>query len=173
MITARFLKNGTYALLFVCVCACAYQISNWEIYPWIQLLTCLFFPLFSLLLSEMIKSPKSEIRMIILATTISQLVLSLIIITNPELVAEYWRLVFFPSFFILLILAYSVSLRKDRKYQTLFKTLTSVILIGASIRFIIYHPFIDYTIEILFLLLIILIFRSKNKKGTEKRVYRN
>jgi len=170
MITARFLKNGTYVLLATCICVCAYQISNWKIYPWIQLLTCLFVPLFSLLLTEMIKSPKSEIRMAILATTISQLVLSFIIITSPELVAKYWRLVFFPSFFIILILTYSVSLRKDKKYHTLFKILTAIILIGASIRFMIYNPFIDYTIEILFLFLIILIFRAKNKKSPSNSI---
>ena len=48
MITARFLKNGAYVLIAICICVCAYQISHWKIYPWIQLLTCLFVPLFSL-----------------------------------------------------------------------------------------------------------------------------
>lgn len=170
MITARFLKNGAYVLIAICICVCAYQISHWKIYPWIQLLTCLFVPLFSLFLTEMIKSPKSEIRIAMLATIISQLILSLIIITNSELVAQYWRLVFFPSFIIILILTYSVALRKDKKYHTLFKILTAIILIGASIRFMIYIPFIDYTIEILFLFLIILIFRAKNKKSVANSI---
>ena len=165
MITGKLLKNTTYVLLSIGILVCLYQLINWHIYPWIQILTCLVIPLFSILMIELVRPVKENIRIIVCATAILQLILSFIIITNNELVHTFWRFVFFPSLFSILLLIYAISLRKDEKYHTLFKILLISILIGISIRFIIYHPFVDYTIEILFLILIILIFRAKNKRN--------
>lgn len=168
MITGKLLKNSTYVLISTGILVCLYQLINWHIYPWIQILTCLVIPLISILLTELARPVKENIRITIWITGILQLIFSLIIITNNELVDPYWRFVFFPSLFSILLLTYSVSLRKDEKYHPLFKILILSILFGISIRFLIYHPFVDYTIEILFLILLILIFRAKNKRnGTE------
>ena len=165
MITGKLLKNTTYVLLSIGILVCLYQLINWHIYPWIQILTCLVIPFFSILMIELVRPVKENIRIIVCVTAILQLILSFIIITNNELVHTFWRFVFFPSLFSILLLIYAISLRKDEKYHTLFKILLISILIGISIRFIIYHPFVDYTIEILFLILIILIFRAKNKRN--------
>ena len=165
MITGKLLKNSTYVLIGIGILVCLYQLKNWHVYPWIQILTCLVIPLFSILLTELAGPVKENIRVTIWITGILQLILSLIIIPNNELVDTYWRFVFFPSLFSILLLTYAVSLRKDEKYQPLFKVLVLSILIGISIRFIIYHPFVDYIIEILFLILLILIFRAKNKRN--------
>lgn len=165
MITGKLLKNSTYVLIGIGILVCLYQLKNWHVYPWIQILTCLVIPLFSILLTELARPVKENIRVTIWITGILQLILSLIIIPNNELVDTYWRFVFFPSLISILLLTYAVSLRKDEKYQPLFKVLVLSILIGISIRFIIYHPFVDYIIEILFLILLILIFRAKNKRN--------
>ena len=168
MITGKLLKNSTYVLIGIGILVCLYQLKNWHVYPWIQILTCLVIPLFSILLTELARPVKENIRVTIWITGILQLILSLIIIPNNELVDTYWRFVFFPSLISILLLTYAVSLRKDEKYQLLFKVLVLSILIGISIRFIIYHPFVDYTIEILFLILLILIFRAKNKRNEKE-----
>lgn len=161
MITNKILKNATYILLLVGVLFCLYKIFNWEIYPWIQLLLCFSLPLFSLLLSEMVKSLKPEIKSVIIISAISQLALAIIVFTDNTLVLPYWRMVFFPSLFIILIITYSISLRKELKYHRLFKIITTTLLIGLSLRFIYHHSFIDYAMGILFLIFIILIFRAK------------
>ena len=168
MITGKLLKNSTYVLIGIGILVCLYQLKNWHVYPWIQILTCLVIPLFSILLTELARPVKENIRVTIWITGILQLLLSLIIIPNNELVDTYWRFVFFPSLISILLLTYAVSLRKDEKYQPLFKVLVLSILIGISIRFIIYHPFVDYIIEILFLILLILIFRAKNKRNEKE-----
>ena len=165
MLTGKLLKNTTDVLLSIGISVCLYQLINWHIYPWIQILTCLVIPFFSILMIEFVRPVKENIRVTICITAIFQLILSLIIITNNELVDTFWRFVFFPSTFSILLLIYAISLRKDEKYQPLFKVLVLSILIGISIRFLIYHPFVDYTIEILFLVLLILIFRAKNKRN--------
>ena len=161
MITNRILKNATYILLLVGALFCLYKIFNWEIYPWIQLLLCFSLPLFSLLFSEMITSLKPEIKSVIIISTISQLALAIIVFTDNTLVLPYWRMVFFPSLFIILIITYSISLRKELKYHRLFKIITATLFIGLSLRFIYHHSFIDYAMETLFLIFIILIFRAK------------
>ena len=170
MITGKLLKNTTYVFLSIGISVCLYQLINWHIYPWIQILTCLVIPFFSILMIEFVRPVKENIRVTICITAIFQLILSLIIITNNELVDTFWRFVFFPSLFSILLLTYAVSLRKDEKYQPLFKVLVLSILIGISIRFLIYHPFIDYTIEILFLVLLILIFRAKNNRNETETI---
>jgi hypothetical protein len=161
MITNRILKNATYILLLVGILFCLYKIFNWEIYPWIQLLLCFSLPLFSLLFSEMITSLKPEIKSVIIISAISQLALAIIVFTDNTLVLPYWRMVFFPSLFIILIITYSISLRKELKYHRLFKIITATLFIGLSLRFIYHHSFIDYAMETLFLIFIILIFRAK------------
>jgi hypothetical protein len=161
MITNRILKNATYILLLVGILFCLYKIFNWEIYPWIQLLLCFSLPLFSLLFSEMITSLKPEMKSVIIISTISQLALAIIVFTDNTLVLPYWRMVFFPSLFIILIITYSISLRKELKYHRLFKIITATLFIGLSLRFIYHHSFIDYAMETLFLIFIILIFRAK------------
>jgi hypothetical protein len=161
MITNRILKNATYILLLVGILFCLYKIFNWEIYPWIQLLLCFSLPLFSLLFSEMITSLKPELKSVIIISAISQLALAIIVFTDNTLVLPYWRMVFFPSLFIILIITYSISLRKELKYHRLFKIITATLFIGLSLRFIYHHSFIDYAMETLFLIFIILIFRAK------------
>lgn len=161
MITNRILKNATYILLLVGILFCLYKIFNWEIYPWIQLLLCFSLPLFSLLFSEMITSLKPEIKSVIIISAISQLALAIIVFTDNTLVLPYWRMVFFPSLFIILMITYSISLRKELKYHRLFKIITATLFIGLSLRFIYHHYFIDYAMETLFLIFIILIFRAK------------
>jgi hypothetical protein len=161
MITNRILKNATYILLLVGILFCLYKIFNWEIYPWIQLLLCFSLPLFSLLFSEMITSLKPEIKSVIIISAISQLALAIIVFTDNTLVLPYWRMVFFPSLFIILMITYSISLRKELKYHRLFKIITATLFIGLSLRFICHHSFIDYAMETLFLIFIILIFRAK------------
>jgi hypothetical protein len=161
MITNRILKNATYILLLVGILFCLYKIFNWEIYPWIQLLLCFSLPLFSLLFSEMITSLKPEIKSVIIISAISQLALAIIVFTDNTLVLPYWRMVFFPSLFIILIITYYISLRKELKYHRLFKIITATLFIGLSLRFIYHHSFIDYAMETLFLIFIILIFRAK------------
>ena len=163
MNSIRLLKNGTYSLLTLGVLLCFYQIFKWNIYPWLQLLICFIVPLISLLLSEMIKTPNKEIRTVIFIAAICQLVLALMVITSVDLVQQYWRVVFFPSLFIILVLVYSISLRKEEKYHGLFKILTTIIFVGVAIRFIYYHSYIDYALETIFLIYIILIFRAKSK----------
>jgi len=165
MITNRILKNATYILLLVGILFCFYKIFNWEIYPWIQLLLCFSLPLFSLLFSEMITSLKPEIKSVIIISTISQLALAIIVFTDNTLVLPYWRMVFFPSLFIILMITYSISLRKELKYHRLFKIITATLFIGLSLRFIYHHSFIDYAMETLFLIFIILIFRAKSRKN--------
>jgi len=165
MITNRILKNATYILLLVGILFCLYKIFNWEIYPWIQLLLCFSLPLFSLLFSEMITSLKPEIKSVIIISTISQLALAIIVFTDNTLVLPYWRMVFFPSLFIILMITYSISLRKELKYHRLFKIITATLFIGLSLRFIYHHSFIDYAMETLFLIFIILIFRAKSRKN--------
>ena len=162
MITSRILKKATYVLLLVGALFCLFKIFNWEIYPWIQLLFCFSLPFFSLLLSEMVKSLKPEIKSVIIISAISQLALAIIVFTDNTLVLPYWRMVFFPSLFIILIITYSISLRKELKYHRLFKIITATLLIGLSLRFIYHHSFIDYAMETLFLIFIILIFRAKS-----------
>ena len=164
MITGKLLKNTTYFLLSIGILVCIYQLINWHIYPWIQILTSIVISLLSILMIELVRPIKEYIRITMCITAILQLILSIIIITNNELVDTFWRFVFFPSLFSILLIIYAVSLRKDEKYHPLFKILVLSILLGISIRFIIYHPFVDYTIEILFLILLILIFRAKNKR---------
>ena len=162
--TFRFLKNGVYTILLIGIFTCSYQLFNWLIYPWIQILICLIIPLSSLFISELIKAPKKEIRLLILIGTLCQLALSLIILLNQDLVVNYWRIIFFPSIYILLVLAYAISLRREDKYQTLFKAMFFSILTISLLRFFFYHQFIDYAIEILFLVYIILIFRAGYNK---------
>ena len=165
MITNRILKNATYILLLLGVSFCTYKILNWEIYPWIQLLICFCIPLFSLLISEMVKSLKPVIKTFIIISTISQLLLALIVLTDKDLVLPYWRMVFFPSLFIILVITYSISLRKELKYHVIFQIITIALLIGLALRFIYHHSFIDYAMETLFLIFIILIFRAKSRKN--------
>lgn len=164
MITNRILKNATYTLLLLGVAFCSFKVLNWEIYPWIQLLPCFCIPLFSILITELVQSLKTEIKAIILISTILQLILAGIILTDKNLVLPYWRIVFFPSLFIILVITYSISLRKELKYHGLFKIITISLLIGLAIRFLYHHSFIDYAMETLFLIFIILIFRAKNRK---------
>ncbi len=164
MITSRILKNATYILLLLGVSFCTYKILNWQLYPWMQLLICFCIPAFSLLISEMVHSMRPDIRFVVLISTISQLLLAVIVLTDKELVLPYWRMVFFPSLFIILVITYSVSLRKELKYHRIFKIITVSLLIGIALRFIYHHAFIDYAMETLFLILIILIFRAKSRK---------
>ena len=111
MITTRILKNATYILLLSGVSFCTYKVLNWEIYPWIQLLVCFCVPLFSLLITEMVNSLKTEIKAVILISTILQLILAWIVLTDKNLVLPYWRIVFFPSLFIILVITYSIKLK--------------------------------------------------------------
>ena len=164
MNTNRILKNSIYILLLLGVSFCTYKILKWEIYPWIQLLICFCVPLFSLLISEMVKFLKPEIKVVVLISTISQLILALIVLTDKSLVLPYWRIVFFPSLFIILVITYSIALRKELKYHGIFKILTFSLLIGLALRFLYHHSFIDYAMETLYLIFIILIFRAKNRK---------
>ena len=164
MITNRILKNATYILLLSGISFCTYKVLNWEIYPWIQLLVCFCVPLFSLLITEMVQSLKTKIKAVILITTLLQLILAGIVLTDKNLVLPYWRIVFFPSLFIILVITYSIALRKELKYHGLFKIITVSLLIGIAIRFLYHHSFIDYAMETLFLIFIILIFRAKNRK---------
>ena len=164
MIISRLIKIALYSLLIMGVIICLVQLFRWEIYPYIQILSGFLISIISLLVSELIKTRKEEIRLVILVGTICQLIASLIILTSASLVQEYWRIVFFPSLFIVLVSTYAISLRKEEKHHTLFKLLTMAILTMAATRFIFYHVFIDYTIEILYLMYIIFIFRAQNKK---------
>jgi len=112
----------------------------------------------------MVKFLKPEIKVVVLISTISQLILALIVLTDKSLVLPYWRIVFFPSLFIILVITYSIALRKELKYHGIFKILTFSLLIGLALRFLYHHSFIDYAMETLYLIFIILIFRAKNRK---------
>ena len=166
MITGKLLKNSTYVLIGIGILVCLYQLKL----AFLSMDTNTYMPSYSSffdIINQLARPVKENIRVTIWITGILQLLLSpFIIIPNNELVDTYWRFVFFPSLFSILLLTYAVSSRKDeKKYQPLFKVLVLSILIGISIRFIIYHPFVDYIIEILFLILLILIFRAKNKRN--------
>ena len=89
MITNRILKNATYILLLLGVALCTFKVLNWEIYPWIQLLACFSIPLFSLMITELVQSLKTEIKVVILISTILQLILAGIVLTDKNLVLPY------------------------------------------------------------------------------------
>ena len=164
MITLRLLKNILYILLSSGILLSSYRLFKWEIYPALQISLCLLLGMVSLLISELIKNLNKQLKKIILATVLIQILLSCIVIINKDLVVEYWRLVFIPSLFIVLICTYGLSLRKEEKYRPIFKWITVILIAITFIRFFIYHEYIDYSIEFLFLIFIILIVRSKKRK---------
>tara|TARA_Y100001978_G_scaffold177645_1_gene171274 strand:- start:6764 stop:7318 length:555 start_codon:yes stop_codon:yes gene_type:complete len=171
MITLRRLKNITYILLSVGLILSAFRLFNWEIYPALQISLCLLLGMVSLLISEFVKNLNEQLKKIILATVFSQILLSSIVIINREFVVEYWRLVFIPSLFIVFVCTYGLSLRKEEKHQPIFKWMTMSLMAITFIRFFIYHEYIDYSIEFLFLIFIILIIRSKKRKADSKLIY--
>jgi len=65
MITGKLLKNSTYVLIGIGILVCLYQLKNWHVYPWIQILTCLVIPLFSISLTELARPIKENIRVTI------------------------------------------------------------------------------------------------------------
>jgi hypothetical protein len=164
MMTLRVIKNIIYILLVGGILLSSYRLFNWEMYPALQISLCLLLGMVSLLISEMIKNPDKQLKKIILATVLVQLLLSSIVIINKELVVDYWRLVFIPSLFIVYISTYALSLRKEEKYQSIFKWITLSLMVMTFFRFFIYHEYIDYIIEFLFLIFIILIIQAKNRK---------
>ena len=164
MMTLRVIKNIIYILLVSGILLSSYRLFNWEMYPALQISLCLLLGMVSLLISEMIKNPDKQLKKIILATVLVQLLLSSIVIINKELVVDYWRLVFIPSLFIVFISTYALSLRKEEKYQSIFKWITLSLMMMTFFRIFIYHEYIDYIIEFLFLIFIILIIRAKNRK---------
>ena len=163
-VNLRRLKNIIYILLGAGVCVSCYYLFNWEIYPAFQILLCLLLGIGSLLISETVKNLKTHLKRLILATVLVQVILSFIVIISRELVVEYWRLVFIPCLFIVFISTYGLSLKKEEKYQPVFKWITLSLLMISFFRFFVYHEYIDYMIEFLFLIFIILIIRSKNKE---------
>ena len=171
MMTLRRLKNIIYMLLSVGLILSAFPLFNWEIYPALQISLCLLLGMVSLLISELIKNLNKQLKKIILVSVLLQLLLSSIVIINREFVVEYWRLVFIPSLFIVFICTYGLSLRKEEKYQPIFKWITMSLMAITFIRFFIYHEYIDYSIEFLFLIFIILIIRSKKRKVDSKLIY--
>ena len=164
MITLRLLKNILYILLSSGILLSSYSLFNWEIYPALQISLCLLLGMVSLLISELIKNLDKQLKKIILTTVLIQILLSCIVIINKDLVVEYWRLVFIPSLFIVFIATYGLSLRKEEKHQPIFKWITMSLIAITFFRFFIYHEYIDYSIEFLFLIFIILIVRSKKRK---------
>ena len=162
--TLRRLKNIIYILLIGGILISCYRLFQWEIYPALQILVCLLLGVTSLLISELVKNLNKQLIKIILATVLLQLLLSSIVIINKELVVDYWRLVFIPSLFIVILSTYALSLRKEVKHQAIFKWITISLIVITFFRFFVYHEYIDYVIEFLFLIFIILITRSKNRK---------
>jgi len=67
---------------------------------------------------------------------------------------------------VIMFSVYAVCKRKKEKYQRLFNTFIAAILFLSLLRFFYFHVIIDYSIETLFLILIILIYRSKEKKDS-------
>ena len=162
--TLRRLKNIIYILIIGGILICSYRLFQWEIYPALQISVCLFLGMISLLISELVKNLNKQLKKIILVTVLVQILLSSIVIINKGLVVEYWRLVFIPSLFIVFISTYALSLRKEEKYQAIFKWITMSLMAITFFRFFVYHEYIDYIIEFLFLVFIILITRSKKRK---------
>ena len=66
-------------------------------------------------------------------------------------------------------LAKTFTKRKEDKYQGIFNTFIVGILVLSLLRFFYFHVIIDYSIETIFLVLIILIYRSKEKKETSEQ----
>ena len=163
--TFRRLKNIVYILLFGGILISSYRLFNWEIYPALQILLCLMLGLASLLISEAVKNVNKHLKILLLATVIGQVILSSIVIINRDLVVDYWRLVFIPSLVVVYLSTYGLALRKEEKYHAIFKWITMSLMTLSFLRFFVYHEYIDYSIEFLFLVFIILIVRSKNRKS--------
>ena len=163
MISLKLLKNLIYALLIGGIIFSTYCLVNWEIYPALQILFCLLLGISSMLISEMIKNLDKKLKTFILLTVLFQILISFLVIINKELVIQYWRIVFIPSLFIVFICTYGISIRKEEKYHAIFKWFTIILMTISFFRFFIYHQLIDYSIELIFLVFIILIIQAKNK----------
>lgn len=166
MIGVRLIKNSFYALLILGVLVCSYYVYNWMIYPWLHIEISLLIPLISLGLTELIKSQNKSIQLSLLIGAFIQLVIALLILLNSSLVLDFWRFIFYPTIFVIMFSVYSVCKRKEEKYQIIFNTFIVGILVLSLLRFFYFHVIIDYSIETLFLVLISMIYRSKEKKET-------
>ena len=164
MISVRLIKNSFYVVLILGVLICSYHVSQWTIYPWLHIEISLLIPLISLSLTELIKTQNKNIQLSLLTGAFIQLVFALLILLNSSLVLDFWRFIFYPSIFVIMFSVYAVCKRKEEKYQGIFNTFIVGILVLSLLRFFYFHVIIDYSIETLFLVLIILIYRSKEKK---------
>ena len=162
--TLRRLKNILYILLVGGIIFSSYRLFNWQIYPALQISLCMLLGIVSLSISELVKNLNEQLKKLILASVLAQLILSFIVIINRDLVVEYWRLVFIPSLFIVFLSTYGLSLRREEKHQAIFKWITISLMAITFLRFFVYHEYIDYIIEFLFLIFIILIIRSKERE---------
>ena len=169
MISVRFIKNSFYALLILGVLVCSYHVYNWTVYPWLHIEISLLIPLISLGLSELIKSQNKNIQLSLIIGAFIQLIFALLILLNSSLVLDLWRFIFYPTIFVIMFSVYAVCTRKEDKYQAIFNTFIVGILVLSLLRFFYFHVIIDYSIETLFLVLIILIYRSKEKKETSEQ----
>jgi len=170
MTTIRRIKISFYAVLILGVLICSYYVFRWNIYPWLHIEISLLIPLMSLSLTEFIKTPNKNIQISLLVGAFVQLVLALLILLNSSLVLDLWRFIFYPSIFVIMFSVYAVCKRKKEKYQRLFNSFIAAILFLSLLRFFYFHVVIDYGIETLFLILIILIYRSKEKKESLEEI---
>ena len=170
MTTIQRIKISFYAVLILGVLICSYYVFRWNIYPWLHIEISLLIPLMSLSLTEFIKTPNKNIQISLLVGAFVQLVLALLILLNSSLVLDLWRFIFYPSIFVIMFSVYALCKRKKEKYQRLFNSFIAAILFLSLLRFFYFHVGIDYGIETLFLILIILIYRSKEKKESLEEI---
>ena len=115
MITGKLLKNSTYVLIGIGILVCLYQLKNWHFYPWIQILTCLVIPLFSILLTEVARTCKRKHKGNYMDNRyFATAIIPFIIIRTMNWLIPIGDL-FFPSLFSILLLTYAVSSKKDEK----------------------------------------------------------
>lgn len=140
-----------------------FKITEWELFPWINITIATGLPFVALLISLLVKIYSKGVKSLIIALAFIHLFLNFYFLSDSELLRTQWHWLVFPNLMIFCLLFIDLFSRKNESIQKIGKGL-SIGLIGIIIiRFYIESEWMDNFVIFYAGMLSTLIIFSKSK----------
>lgn len=120
-----------------------FKITEWELFPWLNISIATSLPFFALLISMLVKLSSGRIKFMLITFSLFHFFLNLYFLSNPELLRTHWKWLLCPDLIIFCLLFLDLFSRKNDKIKKIGTTLIVVLIAVTLIRFYIELEWLD------------------------------
>ena len=141
-----------------------YQVLYWNLFPWLNLSILFSVSTLFVLLAKIVKIKSRRIKIIILTIASSQILASLFLLSNHELLINHWQWLFFSIPLLFCFIFWELFSRRRSRIRSIGYFTCSFLFILTFLKFMNQSSWIDYAlIGLLTFCIVTLIFSENNQ----------